>query len=145
MVAIIFSKNIISSRSQNHCRLKQSFDSVSLLYTLSESSFFYLTFFSISGHSRYFYTFVICSNSSRCVTSSWCCVIVNNCSLAHKRTPQAPSTKMRPPCTSCLPNFGFGRLLLSLYEKTLENIRGRLFDEVKSLQDVINTCLYTQY
>ena len=45
MVAIIFSKNIISSRSQNHCRLKQSFDSVSLLYTLSESSFFYLTFF----------------------------------------------------------------------------------------------------
>ena len=85
----------------NHCRLKQSFDSVSLLYTLSESWFFYLTFFSISGHSRYFYTFVICSNSSRCVTSSWCCVIVNNCSLAHKRTPQAPSTKMRPPCTSC--------------------------------------------
>ena len=101
MVAIIFSRNILSSRSQNHCRLKQSFDSVSLLYTLSESSFFYLTFFSISGHSRYFYTFVICSNSSRCVTSSWCCVIVNNCSLAHKRTPQAPSTKMRPPCTSC--------------------------------------------
>ena len=45
MVAIIFSKNVISSRSQNHCGLKQSFDSFSKLYTLSETSFFFLSFF----------------------------------------------------------------------------------------------------